>query len=717
MPASLFFHGRLARLSLLRWQQHSPLLLDWKHSRHAKLICHVFYPMKTLWIVSPSERNPVLETIGHGPPPVWSSTVRDARLRRTSDATHAIFADPASRAFEERLALLAPTDATVLIMGETGTGKEVAARELHARSGRTGPFLAVNCGAMTESLAEAELFGHEKGAFTGALKSQMGWFEAASGGTLLLDEVGELPLSMQAKLLRVLQEREITRVGSRVPRSINARIVAATNVDLEAASAAGQFRRDLLFRLAVATVTLRPLRHRRQDIEPMAQYFLAQYGPRFRRPAQVFTAEALDCLTRYDWPGNVRELDNVVHRAVLLTTGAVIDAGDLSIDAAPHPPAAVAAGDGARPTPEAALRSLAERWIGDGEPDLLQRVTNVLVQAGFDVAGGNQVRAAELLGVSRNTLRTQLSHLGMIPMRRRRADDGERNWVRVRIGTQKFGTSTLLRVGGALERRLAEQQILVDWRNFDTGPPLIEALSAGDIDIGSAGEVPPIFAQANGAPILYVACEPAAPSSVALVVREGSAIDSMLDLRGRRVALSPRANVHLLLMRALDMHGLTMADIRPVYAPHGVPSGPALQDADAWMMWDPYLADLQSQGGFRILFDGTGLVANTRFYIARRHLVRTLPEVVHTILEEARRVAAEAAQSPADAAHRLAGPFGMEAPGLELAMRRLAVGPRILDEAVMRDQQGIADRLYTGGLLPRAIAVQDALWPSQADHR
>jgi sigma-54-specific transcriptional regulator len=171
---------------------------------------------------------------GSGAPPIWNSAVRDARLRRTSDATRTIFADPASRAFEERLALLAPTDATVLILGETGTGKEVAARELHARSGRTGPFLAVNCGAMTESLAESELFGHEKGAFTGALRSQMGWFEAASGGTLLLDEVGDLPLAMQAKLLRVLQEREITRVGSRVPRRIDARIVAATNVDLEA---------------------------------------------------------------------------------------------------------------------------------------------------------------------------------------------------------------------------------------------------------------------------------------------------------------------------------------------------------------------------------------------------------------------------------------------------------------------------------------------------
>jgi DNA-binding NtrC family response regulator/ABC-type nitrate/sulfonate/bicarbonate transport system substrate-binding protein len=660
----------------------------------------------------------VLETTSTGPPKVWSSAVRDARLRRTSDATRAIFADPASRAFEARLALLAPTDATVLIMGETGTGKEVAARELHARSGRTGPFLAVNCGAMTESLAESELFGHEKGAFTGALKSQMGWFEAASGGTLLLDEIGELPLTMQAKLLRVLQEREVTRVGSRTPRPIDARIVAATNVDLEEAAAQGAFRRDLLFRLAVATVTLRPLRERRQDIEPMAAYFLAQYGSRFGRPAQAFTAEALDSLKRYDWPGNVRELDNVVHRAVLLTAGGVIDVDDLSIDPSPLTLQTDATALNARHSMEATLRGLVDRWLDNNEPALLQRATTVLVQAGFDAAAGNQVRAAELLGVSRNTLRTQLSHLGVIPVRRRRPAVRDHDWVRVRIGTQKFGTSTLLRVGCMLEQRLAERQILVDWVDFDTGPTLIEALAAGDIDIGSTGEVPPIFAQASGAPILYVACEQAAPTSVALVVREGSPIDSILDLRGYQVALSPRANVHFLLIKALDIHGLTMADVQPIYAPRGVPSGPsALPDADAWMMWDPYLSDLQTQGGFRILFDGTGLVANARFYMARRHLVRTLPDVVDAILNEAKRVAAEAAQSPAEAAQRLAGPFGMEYPGVELAMRRLASGPRPLDETVMREQQVIADRFYTSGLLPRAISVKDALWSEWADRR
>ena len=606
--------------------------------------------------------------------------------------------------------MLARTDVTVLITGETGTGKEVAARELHARSGRAGPFLALNCAALSDSLAEAELFGYEKGAFTGALRTQPGYFEAAAGGTLLLDEVGELPLALQAKLLRVLQEREVTRVGSRTPRRIDARIVAATNVDLRAAVAAGRFRRDLLFRLDVANVTLRPLRERPQDIEPLARHFLSLYGTRFGRPEQIFSANALAALRGYGWPGNVRELDNVVHRAALLTPGPTINAADLSIEPAPSGPGEMPAA-AAETSLEATFRSLVERWIGDREPDLLQRATNVLVQAGFDASGDNQVRAAELLGVSRNTLRTHLGHLGIISQRRRSAGSSPRDWVRVRIGIQKFGTSALLRVDGELERRLAAQRILIDWRDYSTGPPMLESLHVSDIDIGSSGEVPPIFAQADGAPLVYLAYEPAAPRSIALVVREDSPIRSMLDLRGRSIALSPRANVHLLLLRALAMHGLTMADIRPVFLPSGVPSRPAERPSvDAWMMWDPYLGEAQQQGGFRLLFDGTGLVANHRFYMARRHFALQMPEVVHAILDEASRVALEAMQAPAQAASRLAAPFGMVSGGIEIAMRRLSAGPIALDRGVMDDQQRIADHLYDLGLLPRSISVQDAAW-------
>jgi DNA-binding NtrC family response regulator/ABC-type nitrate/sulfonate/bicarbonate transport system substrate-binding protein len=634
-----------------------------------------------------------------------------ARLRRTSDATHAIFADPASRAFEERLALLAPTDVTVLITGETGTGKEVVARELHARSKRrAGRFLAVNCGALSESLAEAELFGHEKGAFTGALRAQPGWFEAADGGTLLLDEVGELPLPMQVRLLRVLQEREVTRVGSRTGQRLDVRIVAATNVDLEAAVAKGTFRKDLLFRLNVATVHLRPLRERRQDIEPLARHFLALYGERFARPGQSFSDDALDLLCRYDWPGNVRELDNVVHRAVLLHAGDVIRAADLSISvAAPPEPAAPRRADDGTDL-EAAMERLAREWINRNEPELLPRAMRALVQAGFRASGDNQVRAAELLGVSRNTLRTQLAHLGVIAPRRRAQDPAGRGLVRLRIGVQQFGSSSLLRFGSDLERRLAAQGILVDWRSSASGMPLLEALNEGAIDFCGVGEVPPLFAQAQGAPLLYMAYEPPAPGGVGIVVRSDSPFRAMPDLRGRRIALSRGSNTHILLLRALEMHGLSFGDIEPVYLPNDVPPEPGRPaSADAWLMWDPFLSAIELQGEFRVLLDGTGLVANHQFYIASRSFAEALPDVAEIVLDEARRVGAEAAQRPAEAAQRLAEAFGMAPEGVEIAMRRLSHGARRLDRTVVSDQQRIADRLYALGMLRTPIMVSEAV--------
>src|SRR6187551_771097 len=191
-----------------------------------------------------------------------------------------VFDDPGSVALLERVQQVAPTDATVLVIGETGTGKELLARRVHQGSGRRGPFLAVNCGAFSESLIDAELFGHETGAFTGASQARAGWFEAANGGTLFLDEIGDLPLGLQVKLLRVLQERQVVRLGSRQPIPIDVRLIAATNVDLEAAVAARHFREDLYYRLNVATVSLLPLRERPGDILPLARYFLAVHAGR-----------------------------------------------------------------------------------------------------------------------------------------------------------------------------------------------------------------------------------------------------------------------------------------------------------------------------------------------------------------------------------------------------------------------------------------------------
>ena len=235
-----------------------------------------------------------------------------------------ILVDPASQAFQKVLNRLAPTDATVLIIGETGTGKEVVARYLHHHSPRANaPFLAVNCGALTESLAESELFGHEKGAFSGATHRHEGWFEAAEGGTLLLDEIGELSLSLQVKLLRVLQEREITRVGSHRPIRINVRVIAATHVDLKRAIQERRFREDLFYRLNIAAVNLPPLRQRKQDIPVLAAHFIQRYAHRLGRAEQQIAPETLALMLTYPWPGNIRELENTLHNAVLLHPDAV----------------------------------------------------------------------------------------------------------------------------------------------------------------------------------------------------------------------------------------------------------------------------------------------------------------------------------------------------------------------------------------------------------
>ncbi|MBW8874096.1 MAG: sigma 54-interacting transcriptional regulator [Acidobacteria bacterium] len=228
------------------------------------------------------------------------------------------------------LARVAPTDSTVLLLGESGTGKEVAARSLHRNSRRSGrPFVAVNCATLSETLLESELFGHERGAFTGALERKTGKIEAAEGGTLFLDEVGELPIAIQAKLLRVLQEREYERVGGTRPLKTDVRLVAATNRDLEKAMREGTFREDLFYRLNVIPLTLPPLRERREDVSLLASHFAALFSRRLGRRIAGFTPEARACLQRYGWPGNVRELANAIERALVLGEGELIRPEDL----------------------------------------------------------------------------------------------------------------------------------------------------------------------------------------------------------------------------------------------------------------------------------------------------------------------------------------------------------------------------------------------------
>ena len=331
-----------------------------------------------------------------------------------------VFDDPASRALLAQAERVAASDATVLIIGETGTGKELIARHIHTCSGRRGPFLAVNCGAFTEQLVEAELFGHEAGAYTGATSARAGWFEAAADGTLFLDEVGDLPPSVQVKLLRVLQERQVVRIGSRKPIDVRVRLVAATNVRLEQAVAAGHFRADLYYRLSVATLQLSNLAQRPGDILALAEHFIGVYSRRLNLLGIQLSQEARDALLAYAWPGNIRELENVIHYALIICRDGCIAREDLQLHAVARPglvSATVAveplAGIGSIST-DAALQCIFERLFEEPPQALQARVEEVLIRSAFAHCHHNQVHTAALLGITRNVLRTQLKRLGLL---------------------------------------------------------------------------------------------------------------------------------------------------------------------------------------------------------------------------------------------------------------------------------------------------------------
>jgi aliphatic sulfonates family ABC transporter substrate-binding protein len=633
----------------------------------------------------------------------------DARRRRqdTIRATAMVFEDPASLALRRDLDRIAPSEATVLIVGETGAGKELAARYVHARSARrSGPFVAINCGALSDSLAEAELFGYEKGAFTGALKTQLGWFETARGGTLMLDEIGDLPLSLQVKLLRVLQEREVVRVGSRRPVPVDVRIVAATNVDLEAAVKAKRFREDLYFRLNVASVRLPPLRRRPADIAPLAHYFLDLYRERLRRTDLTFSPQAMKLLQRHSWPGNIRELENVIHNAILLAEGPAIEAADLRLTSS-------LLSQEAEPSDlDGELRRIVERAIVNGEPDILDRTVRCAVGAAFEMADGNQVRAADSLGVTRNAFRTHLSHLGVIPRRGRNA--AAKVAARpgaLRIGFQKYGTLSLLKARGGLERRLAAEALEVSWEEFAAGPQLLDALSRGLIDFCATGDAPPIFAQAAGTAFSYVGHEPPAPSGEALIVGADSTICDIADLRGRKVALNRGSNVHYLLVRILDAHGLSIDDIDPVFLPpNELLKRLSAGAIDAAMVWDPLLPAAQFQNGVRVLVDGVGLVANRQFYLAGASFARENPGAIDILMDELQAVGEYATRHRLEMARLTSAEISIDVEALEVALRRLTFGAKPLDEGVVDEQQEIADTLHAAGILQRPISVREAVW-------
>jgi two-component system response regulator FlrC len=313
-----------------------------------------------------------------------------AAARRPGTDADPVVADPAMRAVLDRVARVAQTETTVLVLGESGSGKEVVARHLHRlRFPDDAPFVAINCASMSETLLESELFGHEKGAFTGAVERKPGLLEVASDGTLFLDEVGEMPPALQARLLRVLETRQFSRVGGIRVLHTNAMLVAATNTDLAAAVAAGRFRQDLYYRLEVFPVRVPPLRDRPADVEALARHFLLRYGSR-GRPVPLRLSPAAEAMLRaYDWPGNVRELRNAIERAAILAEDGVIEPEDLGLPVRAAPPGDASGGR------------------------LAEMERQAIVQALRD-SDGNRRQAARILGISLRTLQYRLKDYGLI---------------------------------------------------------------------------------------------------------------------------------------------------------------------------------------------------------------------------------------------------------------------------------------------------------------
>jgi len=320
------------------------------------------------------------------------------RLNDRFDFSNIIGHSPAMKKLFETMALVAPSEATVIIVGESGTGKELIANAIHQNSPRKDfPFIKVNCAALPETLLESELFGHEKGAFTGAIARKQGRFQLAHNSSIFLDEIAEMAPATQAKILRVLQEREFEPVGGTQTIKVDTRVIVATNKNLEKEIQEGRFREDLYYRLNVITVEVPPLRRRREDIPLLADFFLKHYAEKNRRLIKGFTPRATDLLMRYDWPGNVRELENIIERAVIMARGEMItplefpfDLQDLDVE-------------------------LKESRIDLTPGRSLKEVEKVLILRTLEEARGNRTHAAGILGISRRTLQLKLKEYGINP--------------------------------------------------------------------------------------------------------------------------------------------------------------------------------------------------------------------------------------------------------------------------------------------------------------
>ncbi|MEI6036311.1 MAG: sigma 54-interacting transcriptional regulator [Planctomycetota bacterium] len=315
--------------------------------------------------------------------------------RRLGDESRMVGSSAVLQAITGQIGRVASTKATVLIRGESGVGKELVARAIHDASDRKNrPFICLNCAALSETLLESELFGHEKGAFTGATERKAGKFESAHKGTLLLDEIGEMSPSIQAKFLRVLEGHPFERVGGSAPVQVDVRVVAATNRNLEEAVAAGDFRRDLYFRLKVVEILVPPLRKRPEDIEALARHFLSRFADETGRPVRTFTPEAMKAMLAYHWPGNIRELRNCIERAVVLSADDCVDAHELALSQLSSP-----GNTGKQASPRS----------GPFVPETIDEVERRHVMATLEAVGGNKTKTATILGIERSTLDRKLA--------------------------------------------------------------------------------------------------------------------------------------------------------------------------------------------------------------------------------------------------------------------------------------------------------------------
>ena len=304
---------------------------------------------------------------------------------------------PAMREIFQTVARVAPLRTTVLLAGESGVGKDMIARSIHQNSPRkNNPFVKINCTALPENLMESELFGYEKGAFTGANASKPGKFEQADSGTVFLDEIGDVPGNIQVKLLRILQERQFERLGSNLTRNVDVRVIAATNVNLRAALEEGTFRQDLYYRLNVVPINIPPLRERREDVPFLAIHFVEKLAKELGSPVREISPAAMDRLYDHTWPGNVRELENTLERSLVLSSGPVLEAADIRIESERHP-----VGQGSSQQPLLPEGMTLDQW------------EQVMIREAMRRANGNKSQAARLLGLTRNALRYRLSQMGM----------------------------------------------------------------------------------------------------------------------------------------------------------------------------------------------------------------------------------------------------------------------------------------------------------------